>query len=116
MPDEPVSSLASTGNMLNERKKNRSPQKNGERRNQINFSELGTALRVAKDVAIDKTAVCAGISPEGKKDLIARMQVDGELVVMVGDGINDSPALAADAGDCPVDLHGRGSRRYCPHA
>ena len=57
--------------------------------------QLGTALCVAKEVGIEKSAVWAGISPEGKKDLIMRMQEDGELVAMVGDGINDSPALAA---------------------
>jgi len=44
---------------------------------------MGTALRVAKDVGIDKTAVWAGISPQGKKELIQRMQEEGHVVAMV---------------------------------
>ena len=44
---------------------------------------MGTALRVAKDVGIDKTAVWAGISPQGKKELVQRMQEEGVVVAMV---------------------------------
>jgi P-type Cu+ transporter len=44
---------------------------------------MGTALRVAKDVGIDKASVWAGISPEGKRDLVQRMQEQGEVVAMV---------------------------------
>jgi cation transport ATPase len=44
---------------------------------------LGTALRVAKDVGIDKASVWAGISPEGKRDLILSMQQQGDVVAMV---------------------------------
>jgi cation transport ATPase len=44
---------------------------------------MGTALRVAKEVGIDKTAVWAGVSPQGKKELIQRMQEEGEVVAMV---------------------------------
>lgn len=56
---------------------------------------MGTALRVAKDVGIDKASVWAGVSPAGKKTLVERMQEQGDVVAVVGDGINDSPALAA---------------------
>lgn len=44
---------------------------------------MGTAIRVAKDVGIDKTAVWAGISPQGKKELIQQMQEQGDVVAMV---------------------------------
>ncbi|RKP27267.1 hypothetical protein SYNPS1DRAFT_27073 [Syncephalis pseudoplumigaleata] len=39
--------------------------------------------------------VHAGITPAGKRQLLMRMQQRGQVVAMVGDGINDSPALAA---------------------
>jgi P-type Cu2+ transporter len=35
-----------------------------------------------------------GLSPEAKRDAIARMQAEGAIVAMMGDGINDAPALA----------------------
>jgi len=44
---------------------------------------LGTALRVAKDVGIDKANVWAGVSPMGKKSLVERMQEQGDIVAMV---------------------------------
>ena len=47
---------------------------------------------LARHLAIDE--VVAGLLPEGKQAQIIRLQTDGRSVVMLGDGINDGPALA----------------------
>ncbi|TVU32748.1 hypothetical protein EJB05_24504 [Eragrostis curvula] len=52
-----------------------------------------TAQAVAKEVGIED--VRAEVMPAGKGDVIRSLQKDGSVVAMVGDGINDSPALAA---------------------
>ncbi|KAK3189007.1 hypothetical protein Dsin_028568 [Dipteronia sinensis] len=52
-----------------------------------------TARAVAKEVGIQD--VRAEVMPAGKADVIRSFQKDGIVVAMVGDGINDSPALAA---------------------
>ncbi|EKF42287.1 Heavy metal translocating P-type ATPase [Nitratireductor indicus C115] len=53
----------------------------------------GAAEAIAREVGIDE--VHAGLMPEDKLELIRKMKADGAHVAMVGDGINDAPALAA---------------------
>ena len=52
-----------------------------------------TARAVAAQVGVDDVA--AGVLPEGKAALVEEMRAGGKRVGMVGDGVNDAPALAA---------------------
>ncbi|KAK6611985.1 heavy metal translocating P-type ATPase [Botrytis cinerea] len=65
----------------------------------VTGDQLPTALAVARIVGIPSENVHAGVTPDQKQDIIRKFQSRGECVAMVGDGINDSPALAtADVG------------------
>ncbi|MFC6823896.1 heavy metal translocating P-type ATPase [Halopelagius fulvigenes] len=53
-----------------------------------------TARAVAERVGIDPESVRAGVLPEDKADAVEEIQSDGSRAMMVGDGVNDAPALA----------------------
>jgi Cu2+-exporting ATPase len=62
-----------------------------------------SAAAVAQQLLIDPSDVIAGVRPDAKAKAIAQLQAEGHRVAMVGDGINDGPALAqADVG---ISLH-----------
>ncbi|MEO1147240.1 MAG: heavy metal translocating P-type ATPase [Cyanobacteria bacterium J06638_22] len=62
-----------------------------------------TARAIAQTLNLPETAVNAGVSPAEKAAFIAQWQQDGQPIGMVGDGINDAPALAA--ADVSLALH-----------
>ncbi|KAI4240658.1 MAG: hypothetical protein L6R40_005025 [Gallowayella cf. fulva] len=65
----------------------------------VTGDQMPTAIAVGEAVGIPKSNIHAGISPDQKREIIKGLQAQGMKVAMVGDGINDSPALAtADVG------------------
>jgi len=61
-----------------------------------------TAEAVAERVGIDPDNVMAGVLPEDKADAVEDIQTDGRRAMMVGDGVNDAPALATAFVGCAI--------------
>ena len=66
--------------------------RNGARVEMLSGDRDGTVHRLATQLGIDHLAK---VSPAGKVDHIAAIEASGRKVLMVGDGLNDAPALAA---------------------
>ncbi|KAK4992097.1 Cu(2+)-transporting P-type ATPase [Elasticomyces elasticus] len=60
----------------------------------VTGDQAATALHVASLIGIPSANVHSGVLPGGKQSIVEALQKRGEIVAMVGDGINDSPALA----------------------
>lgn len=60
----------------------------------VTGDQAAAAQHVAALVGIPPSNVHAGVLPSGKQEIIESLQKSGQVVAMVGDGINDSPALA----------------------
>ncbi|WP_363466826.1 heavy metal translocating P-type ATPase [Halogeometricum borinquense] len=61
-----------------------------------------TARAVAEQVGIDPENVRAEVLPEDKSDAVEDIQADGRKAMMVGDGVNDAPALAVAYVGCAI--------------
>jgi Cu+-exporting ATPase len=60
----------------------------------VTGDQASTAHYVGSLLNIPKQNVYAGVLPSGKREIVEGLQAQGFVVAMVGDGINDSPALA----------------------
>lgn len=78
-------------------------QKMGLRVMMLTGDRQTVAAAVAQTLGLSSADILADVRPAGKSAVIAQLQAQGQSVAMVGDGINDAPALAqADVG---ISLH-----------
>jgi Cu+-exporting ATPase len=61
-----------------------------------------TARAVAEQVGIDPESVRAEVLPEDKSDAVEAIQAESRRAMMVGDGVNDAPALAVASVGCAI--------------
>ncbi len=63
----------------------------------LSGDSASVTAKIAGELGIDEAA--SGLLPDDKAEYVRRLQAEGHIVAMVGDGINDAPALArADVG------------------
>lgn len=67
----------------------------------IVFDKTGTLTRATQQVGVERCF--AEVLPEDKADFVRNAKAKGHTVVMIGDGINDSPALSAT--DIGIVIH-----------
>jgi P-type Cu+ transporter len=76
----------------------------------ISGDNRGAALAMAKRLGLDAKDVLAEVLPGDKAAKMAELKAGGKVVAMVGDGVNDAPALAAaDVGMAMANPHGGGT-------
>ena len=97
------------------RRRSRSSRRSGCAPILLTGDNEATARAVAAQVGIDE--VIAEVLPSDKADVVRRLQAEGHVVAMAGDGVNDAPALAqADLGLVDRHRHRRRDRGLRPHA
>lgn len=90
------------GNEIRERARDsvsRMADLTGESPMMLTGDSLPVAQAIAGEIGVGPDCVMAGMSPEQKMEAVLSSQAEGKVTMMVGDGINDAPALAyADVG------------------